>query len=29
MRDIGANFVIDGAGGLGAVDFNFDGCGMA
>ncbi|MCE6981147.1 agmatine deiminase family protein [Pseudomonas frederiksbergensis] len=27
MRDIGANFVIDGAGGLGAVDFNFNGWG--
>ncbi|MDT3250368.1 agmatine deiminase family protein [Serratia sp. root2] len=27
MRDIGANFVINGAGGLGAVDFNFNGWG--
>jgi agmatine/peptidylarginine deiminase len=27
MRDIGANFVIDGKGGLGAVDFNFNGWG--
>lgn len=27
MRDIGANFVIDGEGGLGAVDFNFNGWG--
>lgn len=27
MRDIGANFVIDGQGGLGAVDFNFNGWG--
>ncbi|KJZ36997.1 agmatine/peptidylarginine deiminase [Pseudomonas fluorescens] len=27
MRDIGANFVIDGDGGLGAVDFNFNGWG--
>ena len=27
MRDIGANFVIDDEGGLGAVDFNFNGCG--
>lgn len=25
MRDIGANFVIDGEGRLGAVDFNFNG----
>jgi agmatine deiminase len=27
MRDIGANFVIDDKGGLGAVDFNFNGWG--
>ncbi|EUB75607.1 Agmatine deiminase [Pseudomonas sp. GM41(2012)] len=27
MRDTGANFVIDGDGGLGAVDFNFNGWG--
>jgi len=27
MRDIGANFVINGAGALGAVDFNFNGWG--
>ncbi|MCF3194127.1 agmatine deiminase family protein [Pseudomonas bubulae] len=27
MRDIGANFVIDGEGRLGAVDFNFNGWG--
>ena len=27
MRDIGANFVVDGAGGLRAVDFNFNGWG--
>lgn len=27
VRDTGANFVIDGAGGLGAVDFNFNGWG--
>ncbi|MFL1529016.1 agmatine/peptidylarginine deiminase [Pseudomonas sp. O230] len=27
MRDIGANFVIDGEGELGAVDFNFNGWG--
>ena len=27
MRDIGANFVIDGKGRLGAVDFNFNGWG--
>lgn len=27
MRDTGANFVIDGAGGLAAVDFNFNGWG--
>lgn len=27
MRDIGANFVVDGNGELGAVDFNFDGWG--
>jgi agmatine deiminase len=27
MRDTGANFVIDGEGGLGAVDFNFNGWG--
>ncbi|KRB01749.1 agmatine deiminase [Pseudomonas sp. Root68] len=27
MRDIGANFVVDGNGGLGAVDFNFNGWG--
>lgn len=27
MRDIGANFVIDGQGELGAVDFNFNGWG--
>lgn len=27
MRDIGANFVVDGQGGLGAVDFNFNGWG--
>lgn len=27
MRDIGANFVIDEKGGLGAVDFNFNGWG--
>lgn len=27
MRDIGANFVIDGKGELGAVDFNFNGWG--
>ncbi|MBK5411621.1 agmatine deiminase family protein [Pseudomonas sp. TH34] len=27
MRDTGANFVIDGQGGLGAVDFNFNGWG--
>ncbi|PRA15893.1 MULTISPECIES: agmatine deiminase family protein [Pseudomonas] len=27
IRDTGANFVIDGAGGLGAVDFNFNGWG--
>ncbi|KJZ49900.1 agmatine/peptidylarginine deiminase [Pseudomonas fluorescens] len=27
MRDIGANFVVDGSGGLGAVDFNFNGWG--
>ncbi|UZM15768.1 agmatine deiminase family protein [Pseudomonas kielensis] len=27
MRDISANFVIDGHGGLGAVDFNFNGWG--
>ncbi|MFJ3007182.1 agmatine/peptidylarginine deiminase [Pseudomonas fluorescens] len=27
MRDIGANFVIDDRGGLGAVDFNFNGWG--
>ncbi|MGE8153266.1 agmatine deiminase family protein [Pseudomonas vancouverensis] len=27
MRDIGANFVIDGDGNLGAVDFNFNGWG--
>jgi agmatine/peptidylarginine deiminase len=27
MRDIGANVVIDGQGGLGAVDFNFNGWG--
>ena len=27
MRDIGANFVVDGEGGLGAVDFNFNGWG--
>ena len=27
MRDTGANFVIDGSGGLGAVDFNFNGWG--
>ncbi|MHC8299148.1 agmatine deiminase family protein [Pseudomonas sp. ZS1P83] len=27
MRDIGANFVTDGEGGLGAVDFNFNGWG--
>jgi agmatine/peptidylarginine deiminase len=27
MRDIGASFVIDGQGGLGAVDFNFNGWG--
>lgn len=27
MRDISANFVIDGQGGLGAVDFNFNGWG--
>jgi agmatine deiminase len=27
MRDISANFVIDGEGGLGAVDFNFNGWG--
>jgi agmatine deiminase len=27
MRDIGANFVIDGQGALGAVDFNFNGWG--
>lgn len=27
MRDIAANFVIDGEGGLGAVDFNFNGWG--
>lgn len=27
MRDIGANFVIDGHGNLGAVDFNFNGWG--
>ncbi|MFJ5282267.1 agmatine/peptidylarginine deiminase [Pseudomonas sp. NPDC088429] len=27
MRDIGANFVIDDEGGLGAVDFNFNGWG--
>lgn len=27
MRDISANFVVDGQGGLGAVDFNFNGWG--
>ncbi|AVE03205.1 MULTISPECIES: agmatine deiminase family protein [Pseudomonas] len=27
MRDTGANFVVDGAGGQGAVDFNFNGWG--
>ncbi|MFY0730749.1 agmatine deiminase family protein [Pseudomonas sp. NFX15] len=27
MRDIGASFVVDGSGGLGAVDFNFNGWG--
>ncbi len=27
MRDIGANFVINDAGALGAVDFNFNGWG--
>ncbi|WP_460157277.1 agmatine deiminase family protein [Pseudomonas sp. S2_H10] len=27
MRDTGANFVVDGNGGLGAVDFNFNGWG--
>lgn len=27
MRDIGANFVVDGSGGLAAVDFNFNGWG--